>query len=110
MRLGKEKSQTVHGRRYHGCSGHEGCKSLQGREAQALARLRLQKPHRLPHSGDSPSTEEAQAAAVTEVAVTQLGKRRCLPSCTYTTDSLKLNARLLISHVTCRFPMTNLFA
>lgn len=44
------------------------------------------------------------------VAVTQLGKSRFLPAYTYATNSLNLNARLLVSHVNFKIPVTNLSA
>lgn len=69
---------------------------------------RLQKTHHQPPVESSTSTDASRGRHITEVAVTQLGKSRFLPSYTYAINSLTLNARLLVSNANFRIPMTHL--
>ena len=68
-----------------------------------------QKTHHLLCSESSASADASpHPSHITEVAVTQLGRSRFLPSYIYATNALTLNARLLVFSVNFRIPVTNL--
>lgn len=70
---------------------------------------KLQKAHHLLCLESSTSTDASpHHSHITEMAVTQLGKSRFLPSYIYATNALTLNARLLVFSVNFRIPVTNL--